>query len=116
LDVLSLARAQLIVENDQRRIAGRGHVPELVDLALAEVGAGMRAVDGLHELTDHERSSRVGELRKLLQVLIGRSTRAGSLSRRADEDCPLSRGFDRDELFADGLSPEGAVPARLRIR
>jgi hypothetical protein len=61
----------------------------------------MRAVDGLDELTDDVRPGRIGELGKLLQVLIGRPSRAESLARRADENRALGGRFDRDQFLAD---------------
>jgi hypothetical protein len=63
----------------------------------------VRPFDRLHELTDDVRPGGVGELGELLEMLICRPPRARSLSWRADQDGPFDRGFDGDELFADGI-------------
>jgi hypothetical protein len=63
----------------------------------------MRPLDRLHKLTDDGCPCCVGELGELFQVLIGRPARAGSLARRANEDCPFDGRLNRDELFADGI-------------
>ena len=45
-------------------------LPQLLDLALAEVRAGMRSVDLLREFADDRRARGVGELGQLSQVVV----------------------------------------------
>jgi hypothetical protein len=45
----------------------------------------------LRQLADDDGTGRVRELGKLLQMHAGNSACAGTLERRADEQCPLSR-------------------------
>jgi hypothetical protein len=65
----------------------------------------MRALDRLHQLTDHGCPGGVGELRELLEMLIRGSARSGPLTWRADKNCPFDGCLDSDELFADGYLP-----------
>ena len=51
-------------------------VSQLLDLALAEVGAGVRPVELLRDLADDDRAGGVGEPLELLEVLVERLARA----------------------------------------
>jgi hypothetical protein len=106
-----LAGRELVVEDDQGGIAVVDEPFELVELALAEIGARMRAVELLGELADDERARRVGEPLQLAQMLVQRLARAGALQRRADEERPLDRGRDGDQIACDG-SPSTAAGCR----
>src|SRR5581483_2003151 len=85
LDVLALAGTELVVEDDERRLRLADLVAQLVELAGAEVGAGMGLVDLLRELADDDRAA-------------GPRT----LQRHADEQGPLDRRRD-DNRFATYL-------------
>src|SRR5581483_611166 len=85
LDVLALAGTELVVEDDERRLRLADLVAQLVELAGAEVGAGMGLVDLLRELADDDRAGRVGELLELAQVLADRAAGPRTLQRHADE-------------------------------
>ena len=111
LDVLALARAQLVVENDQRRLSGARQFTKLVDLALAEVGPGVRAVDLLHEPADDLRSRGIGKLGQLLEMLVGGAPRAGPLPGCSDENGPFDGRSDADQIFADVLLDNASVRA-----
>ena len=100
-------------------------IAQLVDLALAEVGARMRAVDLLHHLADDDRAGRVRELGELAQVLVDGLSRARPLERHAHEERPLDRRGDVDRFSAyekilvmERLSPDAGrrEPAGRRIR
>jgi hypothetical protein len=62
----------------------------------------VRAVDGLDQLTDDLRAGRIGQLRKLLEMLAGRPPGAEALARGADEYRPLDRRIDGNQVLADG--------------
>ena len=76
---------------------------QLVDLALAEVRAGMRAVDLLRELADDGRACGVRELRQLAQMVVDETPRARTLERGAHEQRPLCRRRDDDRISAYGI-------------
>jgi hypothetical protein len=98
LDVLPLARRQLVVEDDERRLLLGDQGLELLDLALAQIGARMRAVELLRELTDDRGARRVGETRELAQVLVECLAGARALDGRSDEERPLGRGGNGDQI------------------
>jgi hypothetical protein len=58
----------------------------------------MRAVELLGELADDLGAGRVGEALQLAEVLVQRLARARPLERRSDEERPLNRGRDGDEI------------------
>ena len=75
-------------------------VAELLELARAEVRAGVRAVDLLRHLADDDRAGGVGELGELAEVLVGDAASARALERNADEERPLDRRDDVDRIAA----------------
>src|SRR5207248_1757410 len=113
LDVLSLRRRELVVEDHERRLLLVHRVAELVDLAGPEIGAGMRAVDLLRHLANDDGAGGVGQLRKLAQVIVHGAAGARPLERGAHEERPLDwrRNGDRSTayfkiLFIKLLPPE----------
>jgi hypothetical protein len=68
----------------------------------------MRAVELLGELADDECARSVGESLQLAQVLVERLAGAGALQRRADEERPLDRRRDGDQIACDGSPLTGA--------
>jgi hypothetical protein len=58
----------------------------------------VRAVELLRELADDDGAGRVGEPLQLAQVLVERLARAGALDRCPDEQCPLDRRGDGDQI------------------
>jgi hypothetical protein len=98
LDVLALTGRELVVEDDERRLLLGDQRLELLDLALAEVRARVRTVELLRELADDLGTRRVGKALELAQVLVERLARARPLERRSDEERPLGRGRDGDQV------------------
>ena len=74
----------------------------------------MRPVELLRELSDDDRSGRVGESLELAQVLVERLARAGPLERGSDEERPLDGGRDGDQLSCDGWTSTGVWCRRAR--
>ena len=74
----------------------------------------MRAIELLRELSDDDRSGRVGEPLELAQMLVERLARAGPLEGRPDEERPLDGGRDGDQLSCDGVASTGAKCGRAR--
>ena len=104
LDVLALRRRQLVVEDARATPSvSLDAVAQLLDLALAEVGAGMRAVDLLRELAHDGRAGGVGELRELSQMVVDETPRARPLERGAHEERPFCRRSDDDRISAYGI-------------
>ena len=64
-------------------------IAQLLDLALAEIGARVRAVEHLRHFADDRRAGRVRELRQLFEMLAQLMSRARGLDRRADENGAL---------------------------
>ena len=58
----------------------------------------MGAVELLRELADDLGARRVGEAGELAQVLVERLARTRPLERRSDEERPLRRGRNRDQV------------------
>jgi hypothetical protein len=61
----------------------------------------VRPIHLLNELADDLGTCRVGELRELAQMVVGSTTRRETLSRRADENCPLDWRGKSDQFLAD---------------
>ena len=74
----------------------------------------MRAIELLRELSDDDRSGRVGEPLELAQVLVERLARARPLERRPDEERPLDGGRDGDQLSCDGVASTDVWRRRAR--
>jgi hypothetical protein len=62
----------------------------------------MGAIDLLDQLPDDFRARGIGKFGKLPDVLISRAPGAYTLARRADENGPLDRRIDVDQVLADG--------------
>ena len=104
LDVLALAGRQLVVEDDERRLLRLDGLAQLLDLALAEVGARMRTVDLLRQFADDDRAGGVRELGELLGDARRAAGALAALERRAHEERPLcGRMNDRSELLEMAL-------------
>lgn len=103
LDILSLTGRELVVEDDERGVALGGQRGKLLDLALAEVGAGMWPVDLLDELTDNLRTGCVGEFGEFPEVFIRGPPSADALTRGANENRALDWLTDADQIFTDVL-------------
>jgi hypothetical protein len=58
----------------------------------------MRPVELLRELADDLGAGRVGQALELAQMLVERLARARPLERRPDEERPLDRGGDGDQV------------------
>ena len=96
LDVLPLRRRQLVVEQDERDILGGDALAQFVDLALPQVGRGIRPVELLCQRANDLRPRRVGESFQLEQVFVEVVLRVRPLQRRADEQRAFNR---RREIY-----------------
>src|SRR5262249_15199275 len=74
--------------------------PQLVDLATAEVGTGVRPVELLDQLADDYRARCVRELLELTQMLLDHPARARPLERRSNEYRPFGLGFEGNQIFS----------------
>ena len=63
----------------------------------------MRTVELLGQLTDDDSAGSVGEPLQLTEVLLQRLARARALERRADEQRPLDRLGESDQVVCDVL-------------
>src|SRR6185503_4978146 len=99
-DVLALAGAQLVVEDDERRLQFVHTLAELVELARAEIGARIGAVDLLRQLADDDGARGVGQLLELAQMFADGAARARTFERRADQQRLLDRRRDSYQIAA----------------
>ena len=89
LEVAFLARGQLVVAGDEIRV-GRGQLRlQLLELARAEVGVGMRMLAPLNELADDRRAGGVQELAELRELFLL------VVCKHRDRECALSRAAAR---------------------
>ena len=100
-DVVPLARRELVVEDDQRGVLLADHRLELLQLPLAQIRPGVRALELLRELPDDDGPRRIREALELAQMLVERLARAGPLDGRPHEERPLGRGRDGDQIACD---------------
>jgi hypothetical protein len=119
LDVLPLRGSQLVVEYYDCCVRVADDAAELLDLSLAEIRSGIRAIELLREAADHDSAGCVGELLELVEMLVhdlrarkGRRP-GGSISVPAplrpfdlcpDEDRSLDRGLKLDQFSRDVLT------------
>ena len=73
-------------------------VPQLLDLALAEVGGGVGPIDLLRDAADDHGARRVGELFELLEMLVDVMPGRRALARRSDEQCALDGRGEGDQI------------------
>jgi hypothetical protein len=101
LEILSLRRRQLVVEDGDCRLRPTNELGELVDLAGSEVGGRVRPIELLRQLADDGSAGSVSEEGQLAEVLARGVAIGRPLQRRADEDDALLRSLERDQIFSD---------------
>ena len=90
LEILCLARLELLVEDDQVSPRSRDQTRDLLDLPAPDVGAPVRGPEPLHHRGDDLAPRRQGELTEFLHVLV-HDPRLDGAGWRAHEDGPLDR-------------------------
>jgi hypothetical protein len=101
LHVLPLRGAQLVVEQDERRVEVARLVAQLVELALAEVGGRVRAVELLGERAHDVGAGGVRQAGELLEVLLDAVAVGGALEGGAHEHDALGGRGDGDQVACD---------------
>jgi hypothetical protein len=116
LDVLALRRCELVIEDDERCVHLFDERAELVDLPFAEIRRRIRSVDLLRDAADDDRARRIDELLELLEMLVDVMARRCAFSRRANEQCPLERSRERDQIASDTKLLRGCPEVNLSFR